>query len=206
MHPSIEPKDEAEAEKEEKKPGPSAKYWISQIEAANQAAKDSWANAKTAFDEFTMHGKKAAEGEARDESARFPQYFSCVKSMQPMLYSRTPIPVAEKLFDDLPDNIARLACLSLERLAKYLIRGCDFDRVMMLTRDTFIHAGKCAPRVRCESVITDDPVKIYYQQQQVLDPETQQPLVIWINEAGEVLEGEVELLQDDKGRLPRIPR
>lgn len=185
----------------------SALAWASRIEAAKTASKNSWEDAKEAWKELMAGRTERVEGATptSDNDTRYPIYWSSVKNVQPMLYSRTPIPVGEKTFDDLEDNIARLSCLALERLSKHLMRGNPFDRVMMLTRDTFIHAGKAAPRVYCESKITSDPVKIYYSPSQVLDPQTQQPLTVWTNNKGDTLTGEVELIQDETGYYIESP-
>jgi len=84
--------------------------------------------------------------------------------MQPAIYSRTPVPVANRTFSDTEDNIARLATLKLERLANYLIRCCPFDRVQYATRDDFLHTGKATNRICFDSKIGNRPKKIYYVQ------------------------------------------
>ena len=178
----------------------SALSWCSKIEAAKRAAKGSWGDARLAYKELLCGRGERVEGESvSDEDTRYPIYWSSTKSIQPMLYSKTPVPVAEKNLDDLPDNIARLACLCSERLGKNLLRSTPFDRVMIMTRDTFIHAGKTAPRVYCESKFIEVPSKTYYQQQQVMDPQTQQPIAIWIDQNGQPLTQDTELIQDETG-------
>lgn len=88
-----------------------------------------------------------------------------------MLYSRTPIPVAEKVFDDLDDNVARLGAIQSERLAKFLMRSCSFDRTQSATRDTYIHSGKTTCRVVFDSDWSSAPIREYYIEMQVPAPQ-----------------------------------
>lgn len=196
-------------------PEESPALWWSKIEAAKEQSRESWDLAKMAWEEYI--GPQIKNQSTRDTvqtspQARYPIYWSSTKSIQPMLYSRTPIPVAEKAFEDLDDNIARVGCLGLERLSKYLMRSCNFDETMSYMRDTFIHCGKASNRVFCESEIEEEGEKIYCSPMQVpvpVDPsipqDPNQPpappemMTIWLDSSGQEIPETAELLEDEDG-------
>lgn len=185
-----------DSDKEDTEQEPSAKYWISQIEAAKEAAKDSCSDTADAWQEY-LGGKKYqdSKGDVRKEDTRYPIYWSSVKTIQPMLYSKTPIPVAEKVFDTLEDNIARVSSLCLERLAKYLIRCCPFDRAMYATRDSFIHGGKATVRVCFDSKISQNTIRTDYTQTQIPD-QMGVPQMQYMGPDGMPAQPGTELIQD----------
>lgn len=173
--------------------------WKSRIDAAKEGPRKAWVeDSDAAYKEYLADVTKSDKG-TRTREDRFPIYWSSIKTYMPMIYSRPGVPVAEKQFDDLDDNLARLACVALERAAKYAIKPPSFHRAMIATRDAFLHSGKAAPRIVFHSEITDEPVKVYYTQQQMVDPQSQQPFSIWVNDRGEPLTEDVELIQDEAG-------
>lgn len=186
-----------DSDKQDTEQEPSAKYWISQIEAAKEATKDSCSDTADAWQEY-LGGKKYqdSKGDTKREEVRYPIYWSSVRTIQPMLYSKTPIPVAEKVFDTLEDNVARVSSLCLERLAKFLMRTCPFDRAMYATRDTFIHGGKTTVRVCFDSKISQEKIRTDYTQVQSLDPTTGQPMMQFVGPDGMPAQPGLELIQD----------
>lgn len=208
MEEATEKQDADDAPRESKA---SPALWHSRIEAAKEQFKPSWDMAKMAFDEYIGPKVKFDSENPNPPPARYPIYWSSVKNLQSMLYSRTPIPVAEKAFDDLDDDIARLACIDLERLAKYLIRSCAFDSTMSYMRDTYIHYGKASCRIYFESEINETAEKVYYTQIEVPAPPAPPqdpslppmppppPQMVWVNNKGESPEDPSLLKQDENG-------
>lgn len=146
---------------EDEKGKPSYGYWLGQLEAYDRAARRSLKEAQEAWDEFTAGGRRvdAVSDIVKDDDARYPLYWSTSRVLRPALYSRTPIPVAEKAIDSLDDNVARLASICAERRAKYCIRSCEFDEVMRVTVDNFIHTGKATFRICFDSEIEEQDEK-----------------------------------------------
>lgn len=179
--------------------------WKARIDAAKEGPRKNWLkDSDQAYDEYLAEANRGEDG-GRTHEDRYPLYWASLKSYQPMIYSRPGVPVAEKANDDLDDNVARLACVALEKAAKYLTRPASFHRAMCITRDTYLHSAKTAPRVMFEATITDEPVKVYYTQSEVVDPETQQPVMVWINDRGEMLTQDAEMLQDEQGIYMESP-
>lgn len=215
---NSEPTDQDDNDSETRpKKRKSPAVWASRIDAAKEQSKQSWDLCRMAWEEYLgpqMRMQDVRDNASNPAAARYPIYWSSVRSLQSMLYSRTPIPVAEKAFDNLDDELARVACLCLERLAKYLMRSCAFDSTMGYMRDTFIHYGKATCRIYFESKIREDGEKVYYIAQQVPVPpqQGQQPqdpnqppqppqmMTIYVNDRGEELQDQSQLQQDKQGQ------
>lgn len=181
---------------------PNIAYWVSQLEAAQNAAKQHWQASKEAWTEYLGYfsTQPTLKGAIRQPENRYPLYWSSVKTVQPALYSRTPVCVAEKMLDNLDDNIARICALALERLAKYLMHSISFDRVQYSTRDTYIHTGKTTNRVCFDSEVSETPKKVYYTETQGADDQGN-PMPQWVNAEGEILADGIKLTQDDEGNF-----
>lgn len=185
----------AEGESSPKKP--SVKYWISQLDAAKAAAKDNLDASKDAWNEYLAAGRTDNLLAVDKESEpRVPIFWSCIRTMQPALYSRTPTTVAQKAFDSMQDSVARVACIYLERLSKHLMRVNPFDRVMYSTRDTFFMSGKTAPRICFESDIKTEITKVYLQPMQGPDG---QPTGQFAGSDGQVYPPDTPAMQDETG-------
>lgn len=178
----------------ESKTQSSVKYWQSQIECAKEAQQEHNDVADDAWQEFLGC---TAKGSIKDNknAARYPIYFSSVKTIQPALYSRTPVPVIEKQFDDVKDELGRLGAVMLERLSKYLMRACPFDRTMYHTRDTYIHSGRATTRVFFEGKVNEDVARTYYERRDVEG----QPG--FFDEQGNLPEEGAELREDEEGKV-----
>jgi hypothetical protein len=151
---------------------PNIRFWLSQHEAAKKAGKEYLDHTDEAWREYlgAYQGPPMLKQPVKQEvDARYPAFWSSIRTMQPAIYSRTPITEAQKMFDSLNDNVARLSSLGIERLSKYLIHDCPFDRVQYATRDDFLLSGRCTNRICFDSQISSQPKKIYYV-------ETQQPV------------------------------
>lgn len=185
---------------------PSIKFWISQLKAAEKAKKRSDKWTKASIEEYLAYEDSDPE-DAND--ARYPLWWASVKTLQPAIYARTPIPVSRKAFDDLDDNLARLGSLCQRRLANYLIGCTPYDRVQYTTRDTFIHSGKTTERVYFESETKTE--RIYYSPSEIQQPPLPQPpglppapppppIVVYLNAQGEQID-QSQLQQDEEGKL-----
>lgn len=182
---------------------PNLRYWRAQWAAATKA-RDTWMqDVRKAYDEY-MAGRSIVTSTTRADAARYPIYWSAVRVLQPAIYSRTPIPVTEKTFDTMTDNAARLASICSERLAKYLLRACPYDRVMKATRDDYIHAGKTTCRVFFEADLGPENERIDYYEHADIDDQGE-PSIIYRNQNGEAFGGE-EIQQDDDGYFDERPR
>lgn len=176
---------------------PNLKYWRTVWAAAEKSAKR-WRNdVKEAVKEYLAGRDYLSTDLKSDVGTRFPLYWSIVKTIQPAIYSRTPVGVAEKAFDTASDPTARLACICAERLAKNLMERSPFDRVMYAVRDNYIHGEKTTARIIFEGQIETEKRRKSYQQIQGQGPDGQ-PMVQYIDEGGVPFQG-TEILQDDQG-------
>lgn len=182
---------------------PNITYWFSEIDGAKLAAKVSIKATQEAVNEYlgpSVMPPSVKDPQIKESPTRYPIFWSSIRTIQPALYSQTPIPVAEKVFTDLDDNQSRLGSKWYERLAKYLIRSCPYDRVQYATRDTFIWGGKVTERVFFDSSVTQEVTKVYYAQVPTgMDPNTQQPIMGWVDDKGQPPQEGVELQQDEEG-------
>lgn len=192
----IEPQEGEESAKDSPS---SPTFWLSQIEAAEKAAEESRKITRRAWDEFLARTSRIASvKEGASAEARYPVYWSSIRTMQPAIYSRTPLPVSQKVFDSLEDKPARLASVGQERLAKYLMRACPFDRVQYATRDDFLMGGKATNRVFFDSDIQQVEAKQYLQQQPMPGPDGQ-PSMGWFDDSGQPVPPDAVVMQDEDG-------
>lgn len=208
----------------EKDNKPNIKFWLAQISAAKESTREYFKASSEAYAEYLgtfregPESVKAPATNALTPDVRYPIYWSSVRTIQPAIYSRTPTITVQKTFDDLSDDVARVATLCLERLGKYLMRCCPFDRVMYSARDTFIHTGKATSRVFFDAYIKETTTKKYVTQIEVpvdqdaqpqVDPATGQPLPpqmqqVWVDADSKPIQGEdgqvaPQVLQDETG-------
>lgn len=187
---------EQDTEDGEKAAATKVGFWMSQIEAAKEMAKTSMDDAEDSVKEFTA-GERSSKDEIKPKS-RYPIWWSSIRTVQPAIYSRTPIVVSEKAFDTMQDDIGRLAAICLERFGKFLIRACPFDRVQYATRDQFLHAGKTTNRVCFESKFIKSTAKTYYTPRETTD-EMGEIVMSYADEQGNMLPEDAQLGQDEQG-------
>lgn len=146
------------AQKEPEEQGkPSLAYWRSQLEAYDNAAKSWISDVDDAFDEYLNKGNKSKMNETKTRT-HFPLFWSCVRTIQPAFYSRTPVVVTEKAFKEMRDPVAGLAAIMYERLGKYGVKTSGFDRAMGLTVTHFIMSEKASVRVVFDADIEETQV------------------------------------------------
>lgn len=113
-----------------------------------QKESDRWMRqAREAFRDYAFKESYATDYNWRTASyQRFPLFWSNIKTLMPLLYSRTPIPLAKRRFDD-SEEVGRIAVFVLERLARYLVDINPFDRVMRKIVMDYLVTGKGEGRV-----------------------------------------------------------
>ena len=148
--------DAAEKEPEEKGK-PSLHYWRSQLDAYDNAAEPWKKDVDKAWDEYT-HEEGRGQSQSKKGNTHFPLFWSCVRTIQPAFYSRTPVIVTEKAFKEMKDPAARLAAICYERLGKYLVKTSGFDRAMGISVTHFIMSEKVTNRVVFEASISETQV------------------------------------------------
>lgn len=197
-----EPEEGEGHERKEQKVEPSVRLWATRLKAAKNAAKESWDATRRAWEEYLANPTKSMSlnVDERPKTARFPAYWASTQNKEPALYSRTPLPVAVKAFDDLNDNIARLAGLSQERLAKQLMAATPFDETMIYTRNQFLHGAKATTRVYFDAKFGSTKERKYYNQVPMPGPAGAPPVIGWQTAEGEPLpEGAEFHGQDERG-------
>ncbi len=144
---------------------PDINYWISQLDAYDNAtAQKRWRkDTSRAWEEYLNDKVSADDDPLKPAAARHPIFWASIRTMKPAIYSRTPITISEKAFAELNDDVSRVASMGYERLAKYLIRRSPFDRTFYSVCDDYLMGGKCAPRVYWEADISEQKSKTYYK-------------------------------------------
>lgn len=178
---------------------PSLTFWRSQLEAYDNAAKEWALDVDAAFDEYLNVGQRGKASEKKN-GARLPLFWSCVRTIQPAFYSRTPVVVTEKAFKEMRDPVARLAAIMYERLGKYGTKTSGFDRAMGLAVTHFIMSEKASVRVVFDSAITETEKRSFYTPVQIPIPGPDGQMMLqtdYVGEDGETFTGEVQ--QDEEG-------
>lgn len=147
---------------------PSLHYWRSQLDAYDNAS-DSWKrDVDKAWDEYLNELGRGKGKNAQSSNTHFPLFWSCVRTIQPAFYSRTPVIVTEKTFKEMKDPVAALSAIIIERLGKYLVKTSGFDRTMSLAVTHFIMSEKVTNRVIFESAINETSVPYEGQDGQMM--------------------------------------
>lgn len=175
---------------------PTIEHWIAQLDAYDRAFDSTKRDIERSWDEYAR--KKNSEDSTTGKKESFlPVWWSTIRTVQPALYSRTPIMVAEKAFKELNDPVARLAAVMSERLGDYLLRSCPFDRVMYLVRDHYLLGGRTSARIVFETKMKPpQQVRRDYRQIAVPGPDGV-PTPQYFGQDGKPFEGEIQ--QDEAG-------
>lgn len=147
------------AQKEPEEDGkPSLHYWRSQLDAYDNAALSWKKDVDRAWDEYLNESGRGKTSQTKRDNTHFPLFWSCVRTIQPAFYSRTPVLVTEKTFKEMKDPVAALSAIIIERLGRYLVKTSGFDRTMSLSTTHFIMSEKITNRVIFESGISETQV------------------------------------------------
>ena len=135
-------------------------YFHKWLKAAKKGAKRHWDDGKAAYEEYEYDATDTSKRSANTQG-RYPLYWSSVKTLEPAYYARSPKIRADRSFE-INDELANTACLIIERLGNYLMRGSDFDAVMSATVLDFINADKAAPQIiyEVDRVVTKQKVQL----------------------------------------------
>lgn len=154
-------------------------YWSNQVKRAEQESGDWHKQAKDAYQEYAHSKAKDVEFKWRSiTNERLPYFWSNIQTLQPALYSRTPVTVIKRRFND-ADPVGKVASQVLERLGRYLVDTQRFDRTMERLRDDYLIAGLGTLRAYYE-IVSATPERVY------------------LSEGVEVPEG-TEILEDEAG-------
>lgn len=94
-------------------------------------------------------------------------YWANVKTLQPAIYQKLPMPAVSRRFKD-DDRVARVASEMIERAVGYEFDRENFDTTMRAVRDDFIHAARgqvwirYKPEIDANEQIVDEYVPIDY--------------------------------------------
>lgn len=165
----VETHDEAE------KQGPSDtwNHWHQLIKAAFVAEKRFRDEGKAA--ERSYFGDENAtysEKEFTDEEGRTNIIHANIEVLKPLVYSETPEPIVRRRFGGdggANDATDRIAALTTQRLAEYLIETSGFSQAMELSRDDWLVPGRGTVRVLYEAKFSTEVVKDQVTGQPVMD-------------------------------------
>lgn len=131
---------------------------------------------------------------AAKRRAKFAVWYSIFKIRQPLLLSRTGIPICKDTTQDGIDNVGATAALLKERLAINLSKSFNFFDVLSTARDDFLATNFGQVRAYYERDEVTEKVKERITPQKV--PGTEE--VVFLDAAGEVIESD-DIAQDDDG-------
>ncbi len=125
---------------------------------------------------------------------RYPAWYSIFKIRQPLLLSRTGIPICKDTTQDGNDTIGATAAILKERLAISLAKDFDFFDVLASSRDDFLATNFGFARAYYERKVIKEKVKERLIPQQLEGGEE----VVFMNASGQVVEAD-GIMQDDEG-------
>lgn len=198
----IDESTDAEGNETEDSQADTADFWLEQLRISKEISKPYIDSVNDAVNEYlgsTSSDPLVNKSVVRQPEVRFPIFWSSIRTMQPALYSRTPVISSKRMLDNERDNLARLATLMSDRLGKYLIHGTPFDRVLMMTCTDLLLAAKTTNKVcfydddyEKDSEEDYGKVKTYWALQD--DGQGNQVL---INDKGEQLPDGVDVYQNE---------
>ncbi len=159
--PAMPMGDQAE-QPQEIDPRDTPDYWRKFVKAGKKAARNHWDYCRRAWDEFEKTRSVIATTPTTSTPRNpaepwlpYPIYFSCVKTLEPAYYSRTPIVNAEREFG-IEDEVAITMSTIAERLGKWSIKNGNFDAVMRHGVAQYIHCDKASLQVIYDRDLEDD--------------------------------------------------
>lgn len=123
------------------------KYWMDEIEAAKKVFKDYFERGRKIIKVYKDERKRIEGQDPFKATHRLNILWSNVQTLQPALYSRTPMPNVARRFLD-RDPTSRIAALIAERNLMTAVDLCDFDYPMKRSRDDYLLVGRGLAWVR----------------------------------------------------------
>lgn len=104
--------------------GPVA-HWKDMVKAS-EAERELWIKRGERIVKRYRDDRGEDKGETRDAQRKLNIFWSNVQTIKPCVFSRVPVPVAERRFMD-RDPVGRTAAIILERSMRYELEGSTFD-------------------------------------------------------------------------------
>lgn len=130
---------------------PDVQSWLIKLAKAEKEAKEwatecdeSWREylAKNARNQYFRSLEKNEE--------RFNLHWSNIQTQCPLLYSKTPVVICNRAFDN-SDPVARVASMLIERLATQMIREPSFDNKMKEAAKEFLLTSRVSLKVKYDA-------------------------------------------------------
>lgn len=121
--------------------------WIREVNTYERETKN-WRNKASKIIKKTKNQQGNNTG-----GIRYNIRWSTWNTLKPVIYAKTPKPVAERRFKD-SDPAARLACELLQRSTTFLLHDQDFDGAMRDCRDDYLLPGRGTSWVRYDPTFT----------------------------------------------------
>jgi len=138
------------------------KHWIGEIESAKKAF-EAWHKRCRKILKVYKDDRKNGEEDGSDVlrnrgAAKMNIFWSNIQTLQPAIYSRTPVPNASRRFLD-RDPISRTASMIMERNLVTAIELTDLDYSLRRVRDDYLICARGTNWVRFDPLIGKVPMK-----------------------------------------------
>jgi hypothetical protein len=130
-----------------------AKYWLDQIDVTQDSA-EMKRHLKRGDQIIKRYRDERERTSNEDGQRRYSSLWCNVQILQPALYGKEPLPVAERRFKD-KDVVGRNAASILERALRNEIEICGYDKAMKRVVLDYLLVGQGVPWVRYEPQIAE---------------------------------------------------
>ncbi len=110
-----------------------AAHWKTQIEQCDKST-DKW---RKRAEKISKNYRDERDEQDKGAAKRLNLYWSNVQTLKPAIYSKVPVPIAERRFLD-KDNTGRVASSILERVLRYEVAMCGFDASVRRSRNDYL--------------------------------------------------------------------
>lgn len=129
-----------------------AAYWTREINQAQKDREKFYTRAKKIIQRYRDEKDASASADRSTlgmgvESRSLNLFYSNTETLKPAVYSKRPIPIAERRFLD-KDPVGRAASSIWERAIRYEMQSCGFHETFLECRDEYLLPGQGVPWVR----------------------------------------------------------
>ena len=110
-----------------------AAHWKTQIEQCDKAT-DKW---RKRAEKISKNYRDERDDQDKGAAKRLNLYWANVQTLKPAIYSKTPVPIAERRFLD-KDITGRVASTILERVLRYDVSMSGFDATVRRARNDYL--------------------------------------------------------------------
>lgn len=110
-----------------------AAHWKTQIEQCDKAT-DKW---RKRAEKISKNYRDERDEQDKGAAKRLNLYWANVQTLKPAIYSKTPVPIAERRFLD-KDTTGRVASSILERVLRYEVSMSGFDSTIRRARNDYL--------------------------------------------------------------------